>query len=122
MSDSTEKSRELLRQAELRIKGILEFSSELDNKIFKLLALTTAISSVLVFFLINQHSTFTNKNLLFSLTFALGIISFAAFSLLMAVIGILGELYRVTEWVMFVGFLLIYGIYIFFYRIALRKI
>jgi UDP-GlcNAc:undecaprenyl-phosphate GlcNAc-1-phosphate transferase len=43
------------------------------------------------------------------------------FSLLMAVIGILGELYGVTEWVMFVGFLLIYGIYIFFYRIALRK-
>jgi UDP-GlcNAc:undecaprenyl-phosphate/decaprenyl-phosphate GlcNAc-1-phosphate transferase len=44
------------------------------------------------------------------------------FSLLMAVIGILGELYGVTEWVMFVGFLLIYGIYIFFYRMALRKI
>ena len=44
------------------------------------------------------------------------------FSLLMAVIGILGELYGVTEWVMFVGFLLIYRIYIFFYRMALRKI
>ena len=44
------------------------------------------------------------------------------FSLLMAVIGILGERYGVTEWVMFVGFLLIYGIYIFSYRIALRKI
>ena len=44
------------------------------------------------------------------------------FSLIMAVIGILGERYGVTEWVMFVGFLLIYGIYIFSYRIALRKI
>lgn len=51
MSDSNEKSKELLRQAELRIKGILEFSSELDNKIFKLLASTIAISSALVFFL-----------------------------------------------------------------------
>ena len=85
MSDSNEKSKELLRQAELRIKGILEFSSELDNKIFKLLASTIALSSALAFFLINQHSTFTNKNLLFSLIFALGIISFVTIFLLMAI-------------------------------------
>ena len=66
MFDSNEKSKELLRQAELRIKGILEFSSELDNKIFKLLALTFAISIALGFFIINQHITFNNKDLLFS--------------------------------------------------------
>lgn len=44
------------------------------------------------------------------------------FSFLMAVIGILGELYGVAEWVMFVGFLLIFGIHIFSYRMALRNI
>jgi UDP-GlcNAc:undecaprenyl-phosphate/decaprenyl-phosphate GlcNAc-1-phosphate transferase len=44
------------------------------------------------------------------------------FSLLMAVIGILGELYGVDERVMFVGFLLIFGIHIFLYRVALKNI
>ena len=44
------------------------------------------------------------------------------FSLLMAVIGILGELYGVAEWVMFVGFLLIFGIYIVSYKMALKNI
>jgi UDP-GlcNAc:undecaprenyl-phosphate/decaprenyl-phosphate GlcNAc-1-phosphate transferase len=44
------------------------------------------------------------------------------FSFLMAVIGILGELYGVSEWVMFVGFLLVIGIHIFLHRIALRSI
>lgn len=85
MFDSNEKSKELLRQAELRIKGILEFSSELDNKIFKLLALTFAISIALGFFIINQHITFNNKDLLFSLIFALGVISFVTIFLLIAI-------------------------------------
>ena len=44
------------------------------------------------------------------------------FSLLMAAFGILGELYGVTEWVMFVGFLLIFGIHFFSYRMFFRKI
>lgn len=44
------------------------------------------------------------------------------FSLLMAVIGIIGELYGVDEWVMFVGFLLIFGIYIFSCRMILKNI
>ena len=44
------------------------------------------------------------------------------FSLLMAVIGILGELYGVAEWVMFVAFLLIFGIHFFSYRMFFRKI
>ena len=44
------------------------------------------------------------------------------FSLLMAVMGILGELYGIAEWVMFVGFLLIFGIHIFSYRMFLRNI
>jgi UDP-GlcNAc:undecaprenyl-phosphate/decaprenyl-phosphate GlcNAc-1-phosphate transferase len=43
-------------------------------------------------------------------------------SLLMAVIGILGELYGVDEWVMFVGFLLVFGLYIFSYKMTARKI
>ena len=43
-------------------------------------------------------------------------------SLLMAVIGILGERYGVAEWAMFIGFLLVLGIYIFLYSIALRNI
>jgi len=42
--------------------------------------------------------------------------------LLMAVIGILGERYGVAEWAMFIGFLLVLGIYIFLYSIALRNI
>ena len=42
------------------------------------------------------------------------------FSLLMAVIGILGELYEVAERVMFVGFLLIFGIHFFSHRVAFR--
>ena len=44
------------------------------------------------------------------------------FSLIMAVIGILGELYGVAEWVMFVGFLLIFGMHFFSYRMLFRKI
>ncbi len=44
------------------------------------------------------------------------------FSLLMAVIGILGELYEVAEWVMFAGFLLIFGIHYFSYRMVNRNI
>ena len=43
------------------------------------------------------------------------------FSLLMAVIGILGELYGVAEWVMFVGFLLVFGIHTISFRLVLRK-
>ena len=50
------------------------------------------------------------------------LVSILLASLLMAVIGILGELYGVAERVMFVGFLLIFGIHFFSYRIFLRKI
>ena len=44
------------------------------------------------------------------------------FSLLMAVIGILGELYGVAESVMFFGFLLIFGIHFFLHRVAFKNI
>jgi UDP-GlcNAc:undecaprenyl-phosphate/decaprenyl-phosphate GlcNAc-1-phosphate transferase len=43
------------------------------------------------------------------------------FSGLMAVIGILGLLYEVAEWVMFVGFLSVVGAHIFLCNITLRK-
>jgi UDP-GlcNAc:undecaprenyl-phosphate/decaprenyl-phosphate GlcNAc-1-phosphate transferase len=43
-------------------------------------------------------------------------------SLLMAVIGILGELYGVAEWVMFLGFLIVFGIYFFSCETFLKNI
>jgi len=43
-------------------------------------------------------------------------------SLVMAVVGVLGELYGVADRVMFFGFLLVFGIYIFLYRMSLRYI
>ena len=42
-------------------------------------------------------------------------------SLLMAVIGVIGELYGVAERAMFFGFLLVFGIYIFSYSVVLRN-
>ena len=43
------------------------------------------------------------------------------FSLLMAVIGVLSELYGVDEWVMFFLFLLVFVLHIFFYGVAIKK-
>ena len=43
-------------------------------------------------------------------------------SLLMAVIGILGELYGIAERVMFFGFLLVFGIHIYSYGVLVRNI
>jgi UDP-GlcNAc:undecaprenyl-phosphate GlcNAc-1-phosphate transferase len=43
-------------------------------------------------------------------------------SLFMAVIGILGELYGVTEWIMFIGFLLVFVIYVVWYVIVFRSV
>ena len=43
-------------------------------------------------------------------------------SLSTAVIGILGEIYDVAEWLMFVGFMLVFLIYIFVHGIALKRI
>ena len=43
-------------------------------------------------------------------------------SLLTAAIGILGELYRVSEFNMFVGFFIIFGLYIFSYVMASKII
>ena len=44
------------------------------------------------------------------------------FSFLMAVIGILGEQYGIPEWVMFVGFLLIFVVHIFLHKVFVRNI
>jgi UDP-GlcNAc:undecaprenyl-phosphate/decaprenyl-phosphate GlcNAc-1-phosphate transferase len=44
------------------------------------------------------------------------------FSLLMAVFGILGELYGIDEWVMFVLFLLVFVIYVFLHVVISRNI
>ena len=43
-------------------------------------------------------------------------------SLLMSVIGILGNQYEVTEWAMFSGFLIVFVAYMFWYSVSLRKI
>ncbi len=43
-------------------------------------------------------------------------------SLFTAVIGILGEIYDVAEWLMFVGFMLVFLIYIIVHGIALKRI
>jgi hypothetical protein len=40
----------------------------------------------------------------------------------MAVIGILGELYGVAEWMMFIGFLLVFVMYVIWYVIVFRSI
>jgi len=55
--DNNELEKELLRQGELRINGILQFSKEIDDKIFKLLASSLAIISALLFFILNSHKT-----------------------------------------------------------------
>ena len=43
-------------------------------------------------------------------------------SLSTAVIGILGEIYDVAEWLMFVGFMLVFLIYIIVHGLALKRI
>jgi UDP-GlcNAc:undecaprenyl-phosphate/decaprenyl-phosphate GlcNAc-1-phosphate transferase len=43
-------------------------------------------------------------------------------SLIMAIFGILGELYGVSERAMFIGFLASFGFYVFTYMLALKKI
>jgi UDP-GlcNAc:undecaprenyl-phosphate/decaprenyl-phosphate GlcNAc-1-phosphate transferase len=43
-------------------------------------------------------------------------------SVLAAVIGILGEIYDVAEWVMFVGFILVFVIYIYIYGMVSKRI
>jgi len=78
-----QKSRELLRQGELRIKGILEFSSVLDEKIFKLLASSVAITGVLVFFILNKHANMVT-NLFHACIFSLMLLCFVIVFLMMA--------------------------------------
>lgn len=71
-----EKSKELLRQGELRIDGILKFSTEIDNKIFKLLGVSIGIASGLLFYGIKNHTSFQENFLCtFILSFSLLCIS-----------------------------------------------
>tara|TARA_B110000967_G_C18900727_1_gene574761 strand:- start:141 stop:1208 length:1068 start_codon:yes stop_codon:yes gene_type:complete len=44
------------------------------------------------------------------------------FSLLMAVVGVLGEQYEVAEWVMFFGFLIIFAVYFFWSKVVIRNL
>jgi len=50
------------------------------------------------------------------------LLTILSFSLLMAVIGVLGNLYEVVEWVMFSGFITIFVIYMFAYQVLMRHI
>lgn len=56
-NNNLEKAKEILRQGELRINGIMEFSKELDDKIFKLLAANIGVVSALLFFILNTYSS-----------------------------------------------------------------
>lgn len=58
-NNDLEKAKEILRQGELRVKGILDFSKEIDDKIFKLLASSIAIASGLLFFLLKDYAILT---------------------------------------------------------------
>jgi len=44
------------------------------------------------------------------------------FSIVMAIAGILGELYELDEWIMFVGFLLVFLLHVLIYGFLLKKI
>lgn len=54
MDKEFEKAKEILRQGELRVKGSLDFSKELDDKIFKLLSASIATETGLLFFILNK--------------------------------------------------------------------
>ena len=83
MTKNLEKAKELLRQGELRITGILQFSTEIDNKIFKLLASSIAVSSAITFFLLKNH-TKLESNFLYTSIFAIMILSLIILCLLLA--------------------------------------
>jgi hypothetical protein len=55
-SNKLDKSKELLRQGELRINGIIQFSKEIDDKVFKLLGASIGVASGLLFFILKTHS------------------------------------------------------------------
>ena len=44
-----------------------------------------------------------------------------SFSLLMTVVGALGEQYEVAEWIMFFGFLIIFAVYFFWSNVTIRN-
>ena len=66
MNKNLDKEKELLRQGELRATGILEFSKEIDSKIFKLLGSSIAISFGLLFFLLKDYESLSDTTKLIS--------------------------------------------------------
>lgn len=78
-----ELAKEILRQGELRIKGILEFSTEIDNKIFKLLSLNITITLGILFFLLKTHNE-QERALVFTCILAIFIFTINVFCLLIA--------------------------------------
>lgn len=82
-NNDLEKAKEVLRQGELRIKGILDFSKEIDDKIFKLLASAVAISSGLIFFLL-KNGNILEINFKYSCIFSIIILCLIIIFLLMA--------------------------------------
>lgn len=61
MSEKAEKAKEILRQGELRIHGIIDFSNDLDNKIFKVLGFAITIISGLIFFVLKSNFILNSK-------------------------------------------------------------
>lgn len=78
-----DKHKELLRQAELRVSGMIKFSEELDKKAFNLLAFSVAIASALVFFIIKYH--IESYEFIWAIGFALIVNIVSIFCLLQAI-------------------------------------
>lgn len=81
--DNLDKEKEILRQGELRVKGILDFSKEIDDKIFKLLASAFTISSGIVFLLLKESKNL-EVNVKYSCIFSIVILFFVIIFLLLA--------------------------------------
>ena len=81
--DNLDKEKEILRQGELRVKGILDFSKEIDDKIFKLLASAFTISSGIIFLLLKESKSL-EINVKYSCIFSIVILFFVIMFLLLA--------------------------------------
>ena len=71
-----------------------------------------------------KPDTFHIHHILMHLGFKQGnvLLLVLSLSLLMAIIGILGERYEVAEWMMFSGFLIVFILYLFWFSVVIKKI
>lgn len=78
MNDKLDRAKELLRQGELRVSGIIQFSKEIDDKVFTLLGVGIGVASGLLFFILKTHSTldkcFLNTSILAFILLCLSVI------------------------------------------------